>query len=171
MIDFLTIKNLRLQVEYNEVRPFTYTYFYNSTPNSALQNYGHFNAALAHPLGANFKEVTLSLAYQKKCWIIEAFSTIAKVGFDTNATTSIGQDIYRPYNNRERDYGYYTTNGLATDIINSTLKVSYIVNPKSQMLLQVGVTNRMVTNQFMDNSTNMFFVGLKTAITNRYFDF
>jgi len=171
MIDFLTIKNLRFQAEYNEVRPFTYSYFYKNTSISTLQNYGHFNAALAHPLGANFKEVTLSLAYQKKRWIIEAFSTIAKVGFDTSATISIGQDIYRPYNDREKDYGFYTTNGLVTDIINSTLKVSYIVNPKSQMLLQVGVTNRMVTNQFMDNSTNMFFVGLKTAITNRYFDF
>lgn len=171
MIDFLTVKQLRFQAEYNEVRPFTYSYFYRNTSISTLQNYGHFNAALAHPIGANFKEITLSLAYQKKRWIIEAFSTIAQVGFDTNATTSIGQDIYRPYNDREQDFGFFTTNGLKTDIINSTLKVSFIVNPKSQLLLQAGVTNRIVTNSLLDNASTMFFVGLKTAITNRYFDF
>ena len=142
MIDFLTVKNLRFQAEYNVVRPFTYSYFYQTTTNSTLQNYGHFNAALAHPLGANFKELTLSLAYQKKRWIIEAFSTIAQVGFDTSIVSSLGQDIYRPYNTRTQEFNHSIAQGLTTDIINSTLKISFILNPKSNLLLQAGVTNR-----------------------------
>lgn len=171
MIDFLTIKNLRFQAEYNVVRPFTYSYFYQNTTNSTLQNYGHFNAALAHPLGANFKELTLSLAYQKKRWIVEAFGTIAQVGFDTSATSSLGQDIYRPYNTRTQEFGHTVGQGITTDVVNATLKISFIVNPKANLLLQAGVTNRNFSNNQENTNTTMVFIGLKTAITNRYFDF
>ena len=169
-IEPLNIKRLRLQLEYNEVRPFTYSYFYRSTNVSTLQNYAHFNAPLAHPLGANFKEITASAFYAKKRWIFELHSTLAKVGLDTNSF-SVGQDVYQPYNNREDNYGYYTLNGLKTNILNNTVKISYVLNPKSNMILQAGVTNRTFTNNFADLSSNMFFVGLKTAITNRYSDF
>ncbi len=170
--DFLTLKNLNLQLEYNMVRPFTYTHNFNPTSSiSTLQNYAHFNAPLAHPLGANFKEATAGLTYHKKRWIFEGLATIAKVGFDTNNTTSIGQDVYIPNNDRAEDFGNFTTQGLTTDIINSTVKISYVINPKSQLLLQVGVTNRMYKNSTENTSTNLIFIGIKTAITNRYFDF
>lgn len=172
--DFMWIKNLSLQLEYNMVRPFTYTHSdFSTSPTQihTLQSYTHFNAPLAHPLGANFNEAMASLTYQKKRWIIEAITTVAKVGFETSDTASIGQDLYIPNNNRAQEYGNYTTQGLTTDIINSTLRVSYIVNTKSQLLLQAGITNRIYKNSIENNSTNMVFIGIKTAITNRYFDF
>ncbi len=170
MYDFLTIKNLKLQLEYNIVRPFTYSYFIENSNINTLQNYGHFNAPLAHPLGANFKEFTANLSYHKKRWIIETLTTYAKIGFDTSLTTTIGQDIYKPYNDRAKDYGHFVTQGNTTNIINNTLKVSYIINPKSQLILQMGVTNRTYKNPSTNNFSNLFFIGLKTAIINRYFD-
>ena len=169
--DFAWVKNLTLQLEYNMVRPFTYSHSYTSTSISTLQNYAHFNAPLAHPLGANFNEAIASLSYQKNRWIIEAMTTISKVGFDTNSTTSVGQDLYIPNNNRASEYGNTTTQGLTTDIINSTIKISYLLNPKLQLLIQAGVTNRSYKNSIQTSSNNMFFIGLKTAINNRYFDF
>lgn len=168
--DFLWIKNLSLQLEYNVVRPFTYSYYYQPTSISTLQNYAHFNAPLAHPLGANFKEITAGLTYHKKRWIFEGLTTLAKIGLDTNSSISIGQNIYKPYNARENEYGYITTNGLTTDIINTTLKISYVINPKAQFIFQVGVTNRMYKNSIENSSNNLFFIGLKTAIINRYSD-
>ena len=126
----------------------------------------------------NFNEVFVGLTYHKKRWIFEGMTTIAKIGLDTNSSTSIGQDVYIPNNNRPLDekgrtidYGYNTTSGLTTDIINSTLKISYVINTKSQLLLQVGVTNRTYKNSTESSSSNMVFIGIKTAITNRYFDF
>ncbi len=172
--DFMWLNNLTLQLEYNMVRPFTYTHSDFSTSPSqihTLQSYTHFNSPLAHPLGANFNEAMASLSYQKKRWIIEAMTTVAKIGFETSDTSSIGQDLYIPNNYRTKEYGNYTTQGLTTDIINSTLRVSYVLNPKSQLLLQAGITNRMYKNSIENTSTNMVFIGLKTAITNRYFDF
>ncbi|MDG1477576.1 MAG: hypothetical protein P8Q14_10555, partial [Vicingaceae bacterium] len=152
--DFMWVKNLTLQLEYNAVRPFTYTHSYDPTNISTLQNYAHFNAPLAHPLGANFNEAIASLSYQKKRWIIEAMATVAKIGFDTNLTTSVGQDLYIPNNNRASEYGNTTTQGLTTDIINSTLKVSYLLNPKSQLLIQAGITNRSYKNSLENTSNN-----------------
>jgi hypothetical protein len=169
--DFLTVNNLTLQLEYNRVRPFTYTHSYKPTTISTLQNYAHFNTPLAHPLGANFNEAMASLTYQKKRWIIEAMTTIAKVGLETNDNASIGQDLYIPNNNRANEYGNFTTQGLTTAIINSTLKASYILNPKSQLIFQAGITNRRYKNSIENTTTNMVFIGLKTGIMNRYFDF
>lgn len=171
MYDFLWVKNLKLQMEYNLVRPFTYTHSYVPTSISTLQNFAHFNAPLAHPLGANFKEVFASLTYHKKRWIFEGMSTFAKIGLDTNFVTSVGQDIYIPNNDREEDYGYFTAGGLTTNIINSTLKVSYVVNPLSRLTVTGGVTNRSYKNELESVSNNMFFIGLKTNIINRYTDF
>lgn len=169
--DFLWVNNLTLQLEYNSVRPFTYTHSFSPTSISTLQNYAHFNAPLAHPLGANFNEAIASLTYQKKRWIIEAMATVAKIGFDTNTTTSVGQNVYLPNDLRASDYGNTTTQGLTTDIINSTLKISYVLNPKSNLLIQAGVTNRSYKNSIENTSNTLFFIGIKTAITNRYFDF
>ena len=170
MYDFLTIKNLKAQLEYNIVRPFTYSHSFENAPNSTLQNFAHFNAPLAHPLGANFKETTIGLSYTRKRWILEGLTTIAKVGFDTRLTSSIGQDVYRSSNIRVQDFGHFTTQGLTTDIINTTLKLSCIINPKSQLILQVGATNRTFMNSVTNQSSNLFFVGLRTSIINRYFD-
>ena len=169
--DFMWVKNLSLQLEYNMVRPFTYSYYYQPTNVSTQQNYAHFNAPLAHPLGANFNEIIAGLTYTKKRWVFEAMTTIAKIGLDTNLTESVGQDVLLPYNLRAQDYGYETTGGLTTDIINNTLKISYLLIPESRMFFELGVTNRIYKNKYIDQSNNMFFIGLRTAITNRYTDF
>ncbi|MCB0402807.1 MAG: hypothetical protein KDD41_12035 [Flavobacteriales bacterium] len=169
--DFLWVKNLTLQLEYNTVRPFTYSYYHVPGNISTLQNYGHYNAALAHPLGANFKELMGGLTYTEKRWIVEGTATWAKVGLDTSATTSIGQDIFKAYNTRAQNYGYVTGGGLSTDILNGTLKASYVINPKTNFIFQVGITNRIIRNQHVKASNQLFFIGLKTAITNRYTDY
>ena len=51
------------------------------------------------------------------------------------------------------------------------LKASYIINPKAQLIFQAGITNRTYKNNLENTSTNMVFIGLKTGIMNRYFDF
>lgn len=163
------INGLKIQLEYNTVRPFTYSYFENPSSLNTLQNYGHYNSPLAHPLGANFKEVIGGISYHKKRWIFEAQSTYAKVGLDSNQF-SLGQNIYQPYNNREKDYGYITGGGINTTIMNNSFKVSFVLNPKMQTIIQLGVNNRRYKNDFVNESTNWFSFGIKTALINQYFD-
>jgi hypothetical protein len=51
------IARLDLQAERNLVRPYTYSHF------DSLNAYMHYNQALAHPLGSNFKETILTVRY------------------------------------------------------------------------------------------------------------
>lgn len=57
--DFMKTKNLYMQMEYNRVRPYTYSHW------TTLQNYGHYNQPLAHPLGANFAEFLTIIRYHR----------------------------------------------------------------------------------------------------------
>jgi len=67
-IDAFGINHLDLQVEYNSVRPYTYSHF------DSTANYTHQLTPLAHPLGANFKEAILNLKYQPiPKWNIHAY--------------------------------------------------------------------------------------------------
>src|SRR5687767_15679558 len=61
-INAFGIKGLRIQAEYNEVRPYTYTH---GLPD---QNYSHYGFALAHPLGANFREIIGMAELRKDRW-------------------------------------------------------------------------------------------------------
>jgi hypothetical protein len=56
------VKNLDLQLEYNMARPFMYTH--SGKSGQQLANYTHYNQELAHPLGANFREVVGIVKYQ-----------------------------------------------------------------------------------------------------------
>ena len=57
-IDAFGIDHLDLQAEMNIIRPFTYTH------RDSVRSYAHANQPLAHPLGANLREVVLKLRYQ-----------------------------------------------------------------------------------------------------------
>jgi hypothetical protein len=168
--DFVGIDGLKIQLELNSVRPFTYSYYEAPSSLNTLQNYAHYNTPLAHPLGANFNEVLGGISFHKKRWIFEAMSNFAKVGLDTNANFSIGQNIYQPYNEREKEYGYQTGGGLSTTILNNSFKVSYVLNPKMQTIIQLGINNRSYKNTYGNESSNWITFGIKTALINQYFD-
>src|SRR5690606_26768356 len=167
---FVGINGLKIQAELNAVRPFTYSYFENPSTMNTLQNYGHYNTPLAHPLGANFNEILGGISFHKKRWIFEAMSTYAKVGLDSSVNFSIGQNIYQPYNEREKEYGYITGGGINTTILNNSFKVSYVLNPKMQTIIQLGISNRTYQNKYGNESSNWITFGIKTALINQYFD-
>ena len=52
--DLFELNGLGFQLEFNSVRPFTYSHL------SSLQNYGNANHSLAHPLESNFRELLTS---------------------------------------------------------------------------------------------------------------
>ncbi|MEN9523202.1 MAG: hypothetical protein RL065_1579 [Bacteroidota bacterium] len=59
-IDFLGINNLDVQGEANIIRPFTYSHH----DTVGLGNYSSYNQILAHPNGANLKELVAKIYYQ-----------------------------------------------------------------------------------------------------------
>ncbi|TYB72193.1 gliding motility protein RemB [Bizionia saleffrena] len=170
--DAFKVKNLMLQVEYNQVRPYTYSH------NSIELNYGHNNQPMAHLWGANFKELILIGRYNYKRWMGEAKLVYGIRGFDVNDdadTFSYGGDIYKNYNDRPFDTGVDIGQGIKTKTINASLQGGYLVNPASNLKLFANISYRNFnpeaqTTSLLNNNTVWFSLGLKTDLFNWYFD-
>ncbi len=163
--DFLTIKNLQLQAEYNFTRPYTYSH------GSVYQNYGHFNQPLAHPLGANFKESLAILRYFRNRLSLEAKLVYTDFGSDLN-NVYYGRDIYRSYRERPYEHGHYTGQGIKTYLLVKDFKVSYLINTKSNIQAEIGYTGREMWQGLIDNrqKTHFIYAGIRTTLFNAYYD-
>ena len=170
--DAFKVKNLMLQAEYNQVRPYTYSH------NSVELNYGHNNQPMAHLWGANFKELILIGHYNYKRWMGEAKVVFGMRGFDFNDDSdmfSYGGDIYKNYNERPFDSGVEIGQGIKTKTINASLQGGYLVNPASNLKLFANISYRNFnpeaqTTSLLNNNTVWFSLGLKTDLFNWYFD-
>lgn len=105
-VDFLGVDNLDLMWEGNWVRPFVYTHFdVDGSGQRPAASYTHYSQALAHPLGANFREFLFDLQYRPHPnWILHARLLSARQGVDS-AGVNMGSDILLDYTSRIRDYG------------------------------------------------------------------
>jgi hypothetical protein len=114
------IDHLDMQLEYNKVRPYTYTHF------DSTGGYTHFGASMAHPMGANLMEVIGKVRYQPfKKWILETRFYHIDQGRDFLGT-NFGGDINKSYTWREKETGNFTGQGELHSItgVNSTLSYS-----------------------------------------------
>ncbi len=138
------VNNLLVQIEYNRVRPFTYSYF-NTTA-----DYTHNNQPLAHPYGANFSELVLNINYkphQKVYFNLEAFYN--KQGRDSSSAVSFGGDIFKRYTNRNADYGINMYNGFVSNVLYANLHLAYEIKPN--VFFDLGGGYRMESSDFNYN--------------------
>ena len=152
--DAFKIPGLYLQAEASTVRPYTYSH------DNPILAYGNLYQPLAHPLGANFYESLVHLAYMKDKFFISVEASAALYGQDID-TLNYGKDIFRPYTTRIGDYGiltgqgnrtmaFYTSVSLQRKIFSNTwLKFSIIYRkenssqPDSWLLLGLGLTSQL----------------------------
>ncbi|WP_406685020.1 gliding motility protein RemB [Seonamhaeicola sp. MEBiC1930] len=167
------VDNLLLQLEYNRVRPYTYSH------NTVVLNYGHNNQTLAHLWGANFSELVLIGRYRLDRWFADAKFILGNRGLDYNNGTdnfSYGGDIYRDYNDRPFDTGVAIGQGIKAKSFYGNLQAGYVVNPASNLKLFTDITVRnfdpsATTTTTFSNNTVWFNFGLRTDLFNWYFDF
>jgi len=118
-----SFKRVNALLEYNQAQPYTYAH------KEPMQSYTHMNQALAHPLGANFKEVIVLADYNKGKWKFSAKLTLAKVGLDS-IDTHYGQNIFASDfdaqgEGGEYSYGNYNGQGVTTQINTLYTEVAY----------------------------------------------
>ena len=161
------IKNLSFQVEYNYVRPYTYSH------GSPQQNYSQYNQPLAHPFGSNFTESLGFLSYKYKRWQIDAKGTYAVIGKDTaNSRYSVGQNIFLSYNLRPYDNGHSILQGVKTTFAQGELKFTYFIIRGLNLRLEAGYIQRYLKNDHgYFNQTPFIYFGIKTSMYNFYRDF
>ncbi|WP_262733243.1 gliding motility protein RemB [Gaetbulibacter sp. NE] len=171
--DAFKVDDLLLQVEYNRVRPYTYSH------NTVALNYGHNNQSMAHLWGANFSELILIGRYNYKRWFADAKLVFGVRGFDINDGTdnfSYGGDIYRSYEERPFDTGVEVGQGIKTNTFNAELQGGYIINPVSNLKLFTNISFRNFdpnanTAALIKSNTTWFSLGVRTDLFNWYYDF
>ncbi len=166
------VDNLMLQLEYNRIRPYTYSH------NTIATNYGHNNQSMAHLWGANFSEAILIGRYRYKRWFADAKFIFGVRGLDFNNGTdnfSYGADLYKNYNDRPFDTGVEVGQGIKTKTFNGNLQAGYIVNPASNLKVFTDISFRnfnpeAITTSTFKSNTVWFNFGLRTDLFNWYFD-
>lgn len=173
------IDRLTLQLEYNYVRPYTYAH------HNPAQNYAHYNQSLAHPLGANFSESLFMINYRWKRFEVDAKMIFAQYGGDIEGDTiSYGSNLYFSTGNyaeqeglvgissgRPSDFGIEMYQGNLTKINYQSVNLSYIINPYTNLKINLGVVLRNARNDNNQLETKFINFGLVSDLFNHYYDF
>ena len=120
-INAFHVNALDIQVEYNKVRPYTYSHF------DSIGSYSHFNQPLAHPLGANFGEFigittyrpTDRLMLQGKLFVIRTAEDTDEIYYGTN--------ILRSNDTRSGEFGIEQGQGIGVDNVIVVFKARYML--------------------------------------------
>lgn len=165
------LDGINLQLEYNAARPYTYTHF------DSINSYTNMNQALAHPLGANFQEAIGFARYNFKRHFIQLRYSMARYGQDIG-NVNYGGNIFYTYNTNRYDplgdggeFGHEIGQGLSTTLQIFDAKYSYWLNPKANIMFDVGVMNRQLTNDNLSAKNLYLYVSVRTALDNFYYDF
>lgn len=164
-IDAFKLKGLTVQLEYNQVRPYTYTH------GSVQQNYSNYGQALAHPFGANFKEYLGIITFNRNRFSVSFKGVYAIIGMDKFGT-NLGQNIFLSYTTRPYDYGHKTTQGNKLNFLQSDIKCTYYLIPQMNLRVELGYIQRHLKDEFnYELQSPFFYFGIKTNFYNFYRDY
>lgn len=164
-IDAFGIDNLDLQLEGNLVRPYTYSH------QSIYTNYAHYRQPLAHPLGANFKEVVAIARYQP----IPKLQLTGKIIFATYGKDSTnvnwGGDILKNNRTREQDFNNEIGQGVSTTLTYLDFTASYQFKHNLFIDFKQVIRNQKSDDDQLDQNTNFSSVSLRWNIPQRVHEF
>lgn len=164
-VDFLTIDQLDVQVEYNFIRPYTYMHF------DSTGNYTHFNQPLAHPLGANAKEWIVKVDYQPFKNVFTTARLLHITTGEDHIDSNWGSNLLYSYLTREQEYGNKTGQGIATDILVVGLDVSFQFWHNMYMDVHYFYRKKDSAENALDTTTNYIAAGLRMNLGRQRLDF
>lgn len=169
-VDAFGVPNLDLQLEGNIVRPFSYTF------RDSVASYNHYNQPLAHPLGANFRELVARANYQPIPRLqIDATVVFANMGLDT-ANQNFGNNIFDLYTTRAGNYGFRLGGPVRGKMLNAALHVGYEWKPG--LFLEAGLHFRKIDQNSIQYrftqqqaQTTVASLGLRLNMARRKYDY
>ncbi|MFT5724359.1 MAG: hypothetical protein ACI9JN_001478 [Bacteroidia bacterium] len=168
-LNVANIKNLDIQIETNIVRPYVYSHIKTD------QSWSHFSQPMAHPMGANFKELLGIIRYQP----IPTLNVVVKYfnithGADstlTGSTTHFGGNILADYNNRPKEDGIKIGDGIKNKISIFDLTLSYQIYQQTFIDFRVIMrqTNSDILLKPLDHT--ILLAGLRMNLAGQRFDY
>lgn len=161
-MDVAKIKNLDAQIEFNMVRPYTYSHYNISFGGDTMANYTNYNQALAHPIGANFTEFMFKIRYSPIPKLnMELKYFVINKGLDSGAQL-YGNDIFANTNtnNIPNSFGVRQNQGFNNNINILALNASYQI--WHNVFLEMDMIYR--NSKFENPSLNQSTVGIQAGI-------
>lgn len=148
------VKNLHFQIEYNQASSLLYA------ADNERMAYTHFNLPLAHTLGNGFKEILVRASYEWKGLFIEVSAMYYKANQEMRSKTNLFHSKSEPYAENR------------TTVMNANVELGYVFNPATQLRVFMHANYRTSLSE-TGGPINYGVVsfGLRSALTNRYFDF
>jgi len=164
-VDAFGISNLDLQGEINIVRPYMYSHFTN------YSNYTSYNQAIAHPLGANFKEFVGILRYQPLPRLnIAGKLSLIKIGRDTTGV-NWGGDILKNNQTRQQELNNTIGQGISNDILFGSLTASWQLKHNLFIDATVILRKSESAENIFNNNTSISSLALRWNIPQRLYEF
>jgi len=169
-INALGIDHLDLQLEHNEVRPYTYAHRDSlpGFPRYSVANYSTVNQPLAHLLGANFRETVLLFKYKPSDKIYLSGRALYTVYGDDPSGRNWGGNILLPLQTIEQDYGNVIGQGIRTTVKAVHLEASYEVYHNYFIDLQAQL-RETTTSAALNHS--FYSIGIRANINNIHYDY
>ncbi len=165
-VNAFTVKNLDLQAEFNYVRPFAYQH----SIQPVRANYAHYGQALAHPLGANFRELVGILRWQPHRNIFVTGKTfLAEYGTDVNGG-NWGGNIMADLQKASQEYGNTTGQGAKTQLLLADLMVSWQFRHNAFLDCKLTHRNQNSENDAFDRKATIFQIGFRLNAAQRLFE-
>ena len=172
-LNVLKVDHLDLQAEYNVVRPYTYSHRtpVENFPNSSLANYSHQNQPLAHPLGANFKELIGIIKYRPVAHLhLRLKLMIADYGDSTDGL-NWGNNVLIPHGTRVMDLGNEIGQGVSNTVTSLAFDASYEFYHNYFLDFNVLNRSRDSEDDNFDINTRYIGGGIRANISNFKIDY
>ncbi|HEY0897586.1 MAG TPA: gliding motility protein RemB [Sphingobacteriaceae bacterium] len=156
------VSGLNYLLEYNAARPYTYA------ARTRMISYTHYNEPLAHPFGANFREWVTKLNYSLGRFYVSGQVNLANYGLELSQFSNYGKNIFKPY--PASSTGNYIGQGVPTDFSYADLRLSYLLNPRYNLRLELGGYHRAEKNSAGHQKDRWITFGLRSSFRNSYFD-
>lgn len=163
-VDVFRTPSLDFQLEYNHIRPYTYAY------TSPALNYTDFNQSMAHPLGANLKEIMADIKFKPSSRLLMQIRCfIAKSGLDTLSSISYGADLLKSTHQKPFSYGNYTAQGLNSILTFFECGLSYKLATQLYVDFTYSSRKRIANNINYLVSNNYLMLGIRLNSGKRNF--
>lgn len=163
--DVFGLKNLSGLIEFNMAQPYMYA------TNSLNTNYAHNNQSMAHPAGANFREGLMLVEYAYRAWRFRLEGFVTKYGADSIAGANFGQNIFKKLDTRSIADNTSLGQGLPTNIYFADARISYVINPVSNLRIESGFTFRNEKNSKVSFEDRIIYIGVRMSFRRLIYDF
>ncbi len=168
-IDVAGIKNLDIQGEINFVRPYTYTHRIKET------SYSHYNQPLAHPYGANFREIVGITRYQPlprlsltgKMILAQQGLDVVNGNIDYSGRRNWGGNILLPNTSREQETGNTIAQGVRSNLFMMDFLASYQLKHNLFVDLQFVMRDEKVEIASLSNKSTYSMLSLRWNMPTR----